>query len=91
MTRWKAQGIAATTWFASALGLTFAVPQSHGWWSVPNFPTLFLYVFGPVALLVTLVTTVLVAAWRSLPVRALVAVHVGIAVLLVVSTLVCCN
>ena len=29
MTRWKAQGIATVAWFAGALGLTFAMPESR--------------------------------------------------------------
>ncbi len=58
---------------------------------MPNFPTLFLLLFGPIAVAVLVVTSVVVAAWRSISVRALVAVHVAIAVLLFVVTLACCH
>jgi hypothetical protein len=80
MTRWKAQGIATVAWFAGAFGLTFAMPESHGGWiTLPNFPILFLFLFGPIAVVVTLATTVLVAVWRTIPLRTLVGVHVAIA------------
>jgi hypothetical protein len=83
MTRWRAQGIAVVAWFAGALGLTFLMPESHGSWiALPNFPFLFVLVFGPAALVVTLATTVLVAAWRRLPVRVLAAIHVALALVL---------
>jgi hypothetical protein len=81
MTRWRAQAIATVAWFAGALGLTFLMPESRGdWGGLPNFPILFLLLFGPVAAVVTLATTVLVAVWARIPVRALVGIHVGIAV-----------
>jgi hypothetical protein len=80
MTRWKAQAIATVAWFAGALGLTFVMPESQGGWiTLPNFPILFLFLFGPIAVVVTLATTVLVAVWRTIPLRTLVRVHVAIA------------
>ena len=79
MTRWKAQGIATVAWFAGALGLTFVMPESQGGWiTLPNFPILFLFLFGPIAVVVTLATTALVAVWRTIPVRTLVGVHVAL-------------
>ena len=84
VTRWRAQGIAVVAWFAGALGLTFLMPESHGFFSLPNFPLLFIFLFGPVAAVVTVATTVLVAVWRSMPLRVLVGIHVSIAVVFLI-------